>query len=160
MEGKKMVEIVNMINAQVSIVLKEFHFDHTWRKKGDKYKIDFDLLQQMMYDNGTRTMFEDGTLYIQDLEVKKELDLEPQDAEEPQNIIVLDDSQIKRYMTVMPYHEFKANMDKVSNEQCMTVVQYAITNKILDVEKFKYLKERTGVDALKSIQMNEDAKEE
>ena len=43
MEGKRMVEIVSTVNAQVSIVQREYHFDHTWRKRGDKYKIDYDL---------------------------------------------------------------------------------------------------------------------
>jgi predicted methyltransferase len=160
MEGRKMVEIVSTVNAQVSIVLREFHFDHTWRKKGDKYKIDFDLLQQMMYDNGTRAMFEDGTLYIQDMQTKIDLDLEPQDAVEPENIIVLDEAQMKRYMTVMPYHDFKEKMDKVSREQCIAVVQYAIANKIIDFDKFKYLQERTDIDPLRSIQMEQEAKED
>lgn len=160
MEGKRMVEIVSTVNAQVSIVQREYHFDHTWRKRGDKYKIDYDLLQQMMYDNGTRAMFEDGTLYIEDMQTKIDLDLEPQDATEPENIIVLSEAQMKRYLTVMPIHDFKKEMDKVSNEQCIVVTQYAIDHNMVDLPKFEYLKQRTGIDALRAIQMNQEAKED
>jgi len=67
---------------------------------------------------------------------------------------------MKRYMTVMPYHDFKEKMDKVSREQCIVLVQYAIANKIIDFDKFKYLQERTDIDPLRAIQMEQEAKED
>ena len=159
MEGKKRVEVINTANAQVSIKQIDLHFDHTWQKKGDKFLIDQDLLEQMLYDNGTRTIFEDGILYIKDMPTKIELGLEPEGADEPQNIIVLDEGQMKRYMTVLPIREFKENMDKVSNEQCLALVQYAIKNKIVDFDKFEYLQKRTGIDAYRAIKMEKEAEE-
>lgn len=159
MEGKRRVEVINTANAQVSIRQIDLHFDHTWQKKNDKFMIDFDLLEQMLYDNGTRTIFEDGVLYIKDMQTKIDLGLEPEGAEEPENIIVLEESQMKRYMTVLPLHEFKENLDKMSNEQCLALVQFAIKNKTVDFDKFEYLQKRTGVDAYRAIKMEKEAEE-
>lgn len=159
MEGKRRVEVINTVNAQVSIRLIDLHFDHTWQKKNDKFMIDFDLLEQMLYDNGTRTIFEDGVLYIKDMQTKIDLGLEPEGAEEPENIVILEESQMKRYMTVMPFHDFKENMDKMSNEQALALVQYAIKNKLVDFDKFEYLQKRTGVDAYRAIKMEKEAEE-
>lgn len=159
MEGKRRVEVINTANAQVSIRLIDLHFDHTWQKKNDKFMIDFDLLEQMLYDNGTRTIFEDGVLYIKDMQTKIDLGLEPEGAEEPENIVILEESQMKRYMTVMPFHDFKENMDKMSNEQALALVQYAIKNKLVDFDKFEYLQKRTGVDAYRAIKMEKEAEE-
>jgi hypothetical protein len=50
------------------------------------------------------------------MEVKKEYGLEPENAEEPVNIIILNEAQMKRYLTVMPFRDFKEGLDKVSND--------------------------------------------
>ena len=154
MEGK--ITITNMINAQVGITLPDIHFKHTWEKRGDKFTVSHDIFESMMYNNGARNMFRKGILYTENMEVKKEFGLEPEDAEEPVNIIVLNEAQMKRYLTVLPYYEFKENLSKVSREQILLLAQYAIDNKIMaDVEKATYLKERTGISIYKAIEENQ-----
>lgn len=157
MEGK--VTIVNTINARVGVTLPEFHFSHTWLKKGDKFAVSHDIFDAMMYDTGTHNMFEKGILYTEDMGVKKEYGLEPEDATEPVNIIVLTEAQMKRYLTVMPFHDFKEELSKVSNEQIAELAQYAIRNKITPaIDKKKYIQERAMIDIYKVIE--EDAKDE
>ena len=51
-------------------------------------------------------MIDSGMLYIEDMAVKKELGLEPEDAKEPVNIIVLSDKEMRHYIT-MPLAQFK-----------------------------------------------------
>lgn len=154
MEGK--VVITNMVNAQVGINLPDIHFKHTWEKRGDKFTVSHEIFEAMMYNNGARNIFAEGILYTEDMEVKKEFGLEPEDAEEPVNIIVLNEAQMKRYLTVMPYRDFKENLEKVSQEQLLLLVQYAIDNKIMaDIEKINYLRDKTGISILKAIEENQ-----
>ena len=154
MEGK--VTITNMVNAQVGINLPDIHFKHTWEKRGDKFTVSHEIFEAMMYNNGARNIFAEGTLYTEDMEVKKEFGLEPEDAEAPVNIIVLNEAQMKRYLTVMPFRDFKENLEKVSQEQLMLLVQYAIDNKIMaDIEKVNYLREKTSISILKAIEENQ-----
>ena len=154
MEGK--VVITNMVNAQVGINLPDIHFKHTWEKRGDKFTVSHEIFEAMMYNNGARNIFAEGILYTEDMEVKKEFGLEPEDAEEPVNIIVLNEAQMKRYLTVMPFRDFKENLEKVSQEQLLLLVQYAIDNKIMaDIEKINYLRDKTNISILKAIEENQ-----
>ena len=154
MEGK--VVITNMVNAQVGINLPDIHFKHTWEKRGDKFTVSHEIFEAMMYNNGARNIFAEGILYTEDMEVKKEFGLEPEDAEAPVNIIVLNEAQMKRYLTVMPFWDFKENLEKVSQEQLLLLVQYAIDNKIMaDIEKINYLRDKTGISILKAIEENQ-----
>lgn len=154
MEGK--VTITNMVNAQVGINLPDIHFKHTWEKRGDKFTVSHEIFEAMMYNNGARNIFAEGILYTEDMEVKKEFGLEPEDAEAPVNIIVLNEAQMKRYLTVMPFRDFKENLEKVSQEQLMLLVQYAIDNKIMaDIDKVNYLREKTNISILKAIEENQ-----
>lgn len=157
MEGK--IVITNMVNAQVTVNLRDMHFVHTWEKKGDKFNVTQETLEYMMYDNGVRYMFETGILYVEDLEAKIKVGLEPEGATEPVNIIVLTEAQKKRLMTIMPIYDFKTELEKVSNEQVIGLAQYAIQNRYADFDKFEYIKARTGIDCLKAIQMEKEAKE-
>lgn len=156
MEGNKKIEVVNTINAQVGIKIQDLHFNHTWLKKGDKFAIPFELLEQILFDTGSRNMFENGTLYINDMQAKIELGLEPEGAIEPENIIVLDDAQRKRYMTVLPVHEFKQKLADLSMDQATALAQYAIENKLIDFDKCDMLKTMTGIDIIKSIEYNRE----
>lgn len=154
MEGK--VTIVNTVNARVGIDLPSMHFTYTWNRKGDKYTVSKEIFEAMMYDAGARNIFQKGILYTEDMEVKKDYGLEPEDAEEPVNIIILSEAQIKRYLNVMPFYDFKEGLDKVSNEQMITLAEYAINNKILpSLDKINYIKTRTGVDIYKVIENNQ-----
>lgn len=158
MEGK--VTIVNTINARVGVTLPDIHFSHTWLKKGDKFSVSHDIFDAMMYDTGSHNMFEKGILYTEDMEVKKEYGLEPEDAEEPVNIIILNEAQMKRYLTVMPFHDFKEGLEKVSNEQIVLLAQYAIDNKITpSIDKKKYIQDRATIDIYKVIEENQKDEE-
>lgn len=157
MEGK--IVITNMVAAQVTVNLQDMHFNHTWDKKGDKFNVTEEILEYMMYDNGVRYMFENGILYVEDMSAKIKVGLEPEGATEPVNIIILTDAQKKRLMTTMPLFDFKKELEKVSNEQVIALAQYAIENRCADLDKFDYIKARTGIDCLKAIQMEKEAKE-
>ena len=67
---------------------------------------------------------------------------------------------MKRYLTVMPFHDFKEGLEKVSNEQIVLLAQYAIDNKITpSIDKKKYIQDRATIDIYKVIEENQKDEE-
>ena len=154
------VKVVNLISSRVNIDIPEVRLNRVWEKKGAVKTIPFDVLEEAIYNPGVEALFVEGVLGIEDMDVKKKLGLEPEDAEEPVNIIVLNDVQRKRYLTVMPLHEFKEKIKELPREQIAELANYAIENELADFDKDEIIKKITGVDIIGTIQMNKADKEE
>ena len=157
---KEMVTVISTVNGVVGIYLPDLRFKKEWTRKGQKQKIDKELLQDIMYDSGSEYMFRTGMLYIEDMDIKKEIGLEPEEATEPVNIIVLDEKQLNRYLTVMPLHEFKENVKKLSIEQAKNLVDYAVQKETITFDKAEFLEKVTGLNAMSMIQLNRKNKED
>lgn len=153
------VAVVSTVNGTVGIYSPEYNFKKDWTKKGQKILIDKELLENLMYDNGVEYMFNTGMLYIEDMEVKKELGLEPEDATEPVNVIVLSDKDMRRYWTVLPVAEFKQKIAVLSREQKKNLVDFAVENEIMNLDKSEIMKQAIDMDAIQMIQLNRQNKE-
>lgn len=153
------VKVTNMVNSPVSVAYPELAFRREWPSKGASVFIESDMVEQLMYQIGFKNMIDAGVLYIEDMETKKELGLEPEDATEPENIIVLSDAEMKRYLTVLPLHEFKEKLANLSIEQKKNMVDYAVENEIINLEKCELLKEATGLNIVRMIELNRQNKE-
>ena len=157
---KEMVTVISTVNGVVGIYLPDLRFKKEWTRKGQRQKIDKDLLQDIMYDPGSEYIFRTGMLYIEDMNIKKEIGLEPEEATEPVNIIILDEQQLHRYLTVMPLHEFKENVKKLSIEQAKNLVDYAVQKETITFDKAEFLEKITGLNAMSMIQLNRKNKED
>ena len=157
---KEMVTVISTVNGVVGIYLPDLRFKKEWTRKGQRQKIDKELLQDIMYDPGSEYMFRTGMLYIEDMNIKKEIGLEPEEATEPVNIIILDEQQLHRYLTVMPLHEFKENVKKLSIEQAKNLVDYAVQKETITFDKAEFLEKITGLNAMSMIQLNRKNKED
>ena len=146
-----LVKVINTLNHAVGVYIPELNFKRTWAKRGAIIKIDKDKLEEMMYDPGFSYMLEQGVLYVEDMEVKKELGLEPETATEPENIIVLSDKDQRAYMIKLTQEEFEEKVAKLSHEQVVALAEYAIVNKLSDMNKCAYLKKLCGRDVIESI---------
>lgn len=151
------VAVKSMINAQVGINVPDIRLKRDWAKKGSTQFINFEDLQQAIYDPGVEYMFKTGILYIEDMKVKIELGLEPPEATAPTNVIVLDDAQKKRYLTVAPIHELKAVMKQLSHDQLVDFAHFAIELEINDLARGELLKAETGIDVVKAILVNRES---
>lgn len=156
---EKKIKVKNLVNGRVGITLPDLRLNVNWDRKGQTRMIDFDTLQEALYDYGTEYMFKEGMLGIEDMETKIALGLEPEGATEPQFIKVLDDDQMKRMMTVMPIFEFKKELEGVPREQVLNLVDYAVQNEYSDIKKCDILKEITGIDVISAIRLNREDKE-
>ena len=152
MENK--VKVVNLISSRVNINIPDIRLGRVWERKGAVKVIPFDQLEEAMYNPGVEALFREGILGIEDLETKKALGLEPDDATEPVNIIVLNDTQRKRYLTVMPTSEFKAKVKELPIEQVRELAKYAIDNEIVAFDKAEIIKKMIGTDIIGTIQLN------
>lgn len=148
------VKVVNLISSRVNINVPELSLRRIWEKKGAVKTIPLEQLEEAMYNPGVEALFTEGILGIEDMEVKKYLGLEPEDAEEPVNIITLDDAQRKRYLTVLPLHEFKEKIKELPMEQIRELAQYAIDNEVANFDKAEVIKKVIGTDIIASIQLN------
>lgn len=158
MENKKVI-VENLSNGRVGINIPDLRLKRIWERKGVKKPIDFETLQQAIYDPGVEFMFKEGILYIDDMDVKIALGLEPEDAKEPENIIILSDQQKRRLLTVAPIQELKDMMNKISNEQKQSLVDFAIENELTNMDRCEILKQFTQVNVIRAVELNRKNKE-
>jgi len=151
MENNK-IKVTNVSNSPAGIYLPEIRFRHMWQP-GSSFYIEKEVLEQLLYYPGVKYAIDNGILYIEDLTEKQELGLEPEDATEPVNIIVLSDKERRNYMTIMPFDEFKEKVKALSLEQIGFLIDYAIDNHLLDFEKNEFLKELTGRDIIGAVRL-------
>ena len=156
---KDKVKITSMTRGLVSVNVPSASFYREWLNRGAVVMVERDKLDELMYDVGFKYMIDTGMLYIEDLEVKKELGIEPEDATEPVNVIVLSDEDKKRYMTTMSLKEFKTQIEKIKIEQLNALVDYAVANRYADFDKAKVLQKITGRDIIQTIRLSDQNKE-
>lgn len=153
------IRVVSKHQGPISVNISDLRFKREWPNKGASVLIEKETLEEMMYDSGFKYMIDTGMLYIEDLEVKKELGLEPEDATEPVNIIVLSDNDMKRMMTAMPQFEFDAKLKTLNYEQMLALADFAIKNELGDFGKCDAIKKACGKDILTAIKLNREDKE-
>lgn len=158
MEQEK-ISVICTVNHRVSVFVRAMAFSREWVGKGAVQKIDKETLEQLMYDPGTRYMFDKGILYIEDMEPKKELGLEPETATEPVNIIVLNDKQKRDCLIKLSYKQFCETVDKLSHDQQIELARYAIANKLIDFDRDEYIKSKCGIDIITAIRLESQSKE-
>ncbi len=156
MEDK--VKIKNLISGRVIMSIPDMRLRRVWEKKGVIRTIPFEQLEEAIYNPGVERLFKNGALGIEDMEVKIRLGLEPEGADEPVNIITLDDKQRERYLKHMPTHEFRQKVKELPREQQLELANYAIAHEIADFDKSEVLLKAVGIDILSAIKLNRDDK--
>ena len=154
MENKK-VMIKNMTNGRVVIKVPDLNFKRIWERKNAVKPVDFEILQQAFYDEGVEYLFKEGMLYIVDEKIRIELGLEDKE----NKIVILDDNMKKRYLTVLPINDLKEKLKELTKEQILELADYAISNEIVNMEVRDLLKEYTGIDIIRAIELNRQMKE-
>ena len=152
----KKVKVASLVSQRVVLTVPDLRLRRVWERKGAVATIPFEQLEEAMYNTGVENLFRNGILGIEDMEVKIALGLEPEGAKEPVNIITLNDDQRKRYLTVMPFHEFKEKIRELPIEQINELAAYAIQHEILDFDKAEEIKKYVDVDIMRAVKLNRD----
>lgn len=157
---KERVKIISQHNGPVSVIVPELRFSREWMSKGATIPVERETLEELMYDPGFKYMIDTGMLYIEDMQVKKDLGIEPEDAEEPVNIIILTDKEKERMMTVLPFIEFKIKLKTLNYEQLQDLADFAIRHELSDFQKVEEIKKACGKDIINAIRLNREDKED
>ena len=153
------VKVTSTTVGEVSVFDPSIPFRASWPAKGSTRPIEEETLEQLIYFPGFKRMIDSGVLYIEDMDVKKRLGIEPEDATEPVNVIVLSDQEKNKYLKMYSVDKFKEEIKKLSHEQLIDLADYAIDNKIADFDKSEVLEKACGKNIVKGIQLARQNKE-
>lgn len=154
------VKITSTTKGEVSVEDVSIPVRVSWPSRGTTREIEEEKLEQLMYDPGFKYMIDTGMLYIEDMVAKKKLGIEPEDATEPVNVIVLSDIEKKKYLKDYSLEKFKENIKKLSREQVIDLADYAIEHKIADFDKAEVIIKLCGKDIIQGIKLAKANKED
>ena len=153
------VKVISSFDGRCGIDNSDLHISRRWPARGASVMLDKEIIEELMYDDAFRNMVEDGTLYIEDLELKKELGIEPEDAETP-TIIYLSDEGLERFWKNMPLAQFKIEVKKLRKAQIDSLVDYAVEHgDDGSIPKANFLTEISGRNVLKGIELRKSIQE-
>ena len=154
------VIVKSMSTGKIVIDLPDLRFKREWPKKYSKVSVDAEVLKEALYDPGVEYMINNGLLFIEDMDFKKEVGLEPEDAKEPVNLVPLDEKLMQRILKYMPVSQVGEELKKLNVEQRRMLVTYAIENEMISMDRVDIIKEICGVDLLKAISLKKANEEE
>ena len=153
------VKVICAANGRCVINSRELNIRRIWRGRGDAVVFSKEELERLMYDTAFSNMVREGYLYIEDMEVKKEIGVEPEDAETP-TIILLDDKTLDRFWRLMPLSQFKVETKTLTKAQLTMLAKYAMTHgDDGSIDKASYLSTISGFKILKGIELERQSKE-
>ena len=100
------IKVISAARGRVVINNRDLGIRRIWQARGDSVLFTKEQIEGLMYDPAFSNMVNEGYLYIDDMEVKKDIGLEPEEATTP-TIILMDDKQLKRFWKDMPLAQFK-----------------------------------------------------
>ena len=155
------VLVTSMVKHSVGIMLPQngYMVEKRWAQKGAKLLIDKESLREGLYLPGVEYMFKNGLLYIDDMEFKIELGLEEPEAKVPTNIVPVDEKYLERVMKRMPLAEMRQALKKMSADQLEELIAYASSQNDIQLDRISAIKEATGTDLFKVIDLKRQREE-
>jgi hypothetical protein len=149
------VLVTSMVKHSVGITLPQngYMVEKRWPQKGAKVLIDKESLREGIYLPGVEYMFKKGILYIDDMDFKIELGLEEPETKAPTNIIPMDEKYLERVMKRMPLAEMKLAIKKMSQDQLQELILYASSQNDIQLDRLSAIKDITGIDLFKVIEL-------
>ena len=149
--------VTNTTNHPILIELPDSKFRRTWQANS-AFKVDIDILREAVYDTGFKAFLDDGVLFIEEKEIRVDLGLEEADAEKP-FVTILKPAQMTRLIKAAEIKEFRETLAEITKEQALSLVDLAIKEKSISMEKLIALKEKTGIDVVKAIELERQNEE-
>lgn len=144
-----------MVTSMVGGTISASALNHrVWNKKGQKLPIDKDVLREVIYEPGVEYMFKNGILYIEDMDFKIELGLEAEGTKAPTQILPMDDKYLNRVLKLMPVVDMKKAIDEMSLVQRQELVDYAVKQNDVQLDRLEIISKKCNVDILKAIELN------
>ena len=152
------IKVISEFNGRCVIENADLRISRVWPARGSVITFTKEQIEELMFDPAFSNMVKEGYLYIEDLEVKKEVGIEPEDATE-ETAILLDEKQLKRFWKDMPLAQFKIETKNLKKVQLDSLAEYAIREGGGSIEKANYLSKISGYKILKGIELENQSKE-
>ena len=157
--SEEKIKVISAYNGRCGIDNADLRISRRWAGRGSVVTFTKEQLEELMYDPAFSNMVREGYLYIEDMEVKKEIGIEPEDAVAPTHIL-LDEKQLKRFWKDMPITQFKVELKQLTRQQINALADYAIEHGDEgSIDKANYLTTVTDRNILKGIELNKQSKE-
>lgn len=144
-----------MVTSMVGGTISASALNHrVWNKKGQKLPVSKDILREAIYEPGVEYMFKNGILYIEDMDFKIELGLESEGTKIPTQILPMDDKYMNRVLKLMPIADMKKAIDSMSKVQKQELVDFAVLQNDIQLDRIKIVSEKCGVDILRTIELS------
>ena len=144
------VMVTSMVGGTISVSALNHR---VWNKKGQKLPVSKDILREAIYEPGVEYMFKKGVLYIEDMDFKIELGLEAEGTKVPTEILPMDEKFMNRVLKLMPIPEMKTTIDKMTMVQKQELVDFAVKQNDISLDRVKIVSDKCGVDILKTISL-------
>ena len=153
------IKVISAARGRCVINNRDLGIKRVWQSRGDAVLFTKEQIEALMYDPAFSNMVNEGYLYIEDMEVKKEIGVEPEDAVAPTRIL-MDEKQLKRFWKDMPLGQFKVEIKNLTKQQITSLADYAIEHgEEGSIEKANYLSIVSDRNILKGIELNKQSKE-
>lgn len=153
------IKVISAARGRCVINNRDLGIRRVWQSCGDAVLFTKEQIEGLMYDPAFSNMIQEGYLYIEDMEVKKEIGIEPEDAETP-TIILLNEKELLRYWKIMPLSQFKVEVKKLTKQQLTSLAEYAIKHgEDGTIDKANYLSTISGYNILKGIELEKQSQE-
>lgn len=147
------IKVISAYNGRCGIDSNELRISRRWDKCGAVQTFTKDQIEELMFVPAFRNMVNEGLLYIDNMEVKKELGIEPEDAETP-TLRLMDEKEMNRLWKTMPFAQFKLEAKSLTKQQLDNLAEYAIQHgDDGSIEKANYLSSITEYKILKGIEL-------
>ena len=155
--SEERVKIISKIKGTVVIYDRDIPIRREWTRKGQVQTIPMDIMQDLIYQEGVLSLFEQGVLYIEDKDARVKLGLEVE-GEEP-TIKMLTDTQMLGALYGKT-EDLKKTLEELPKAQIDELVGLAVEKEITDMAKVDVIEKFTGKNIIKLVQYNRQLKEE
>ena len=157
--SEEKIKVISAYNGRCGIDNADLRISRRWAGRGSVVTFTKEQLEELMYDPAFSNMVREGYLYIEDMDIKKEIGIEPEDATEP-TIILLNDKELDRFWKNMPLAQFKIETQKLTKQQLISLSEYAIKHGADGtIDKANYLSSISGYQILKGIELERQSQE-
>ena len=153
------IKVISAVNGRCVINNRDLQLKRVWQGRGDVVTFTSEQIEQLMFDPAFSNMVNSGMLYIEDMEIKKAIGLESEDAEAPTRIL-MDEKTLQRFWKNMPLSQFKIETGKLIKVQLNILAEYAIHHgNDGTIDKASYLSEISNYNILKGIELEKQSQE-
>ena len=146
-----MIMVTSASDFTIVVNIPDLMLHRTWKKRGAKFPIAYNVLMQAYYDPSVEALFKEGMLTTDNTDFLKEVGLMEDDG--TTEVVPLTDAYLTRLIKTMPAAEVKKELSKLSNSQLEELADYAVAHYTeLAMDRIDIFTKATGKNIMKAIE--------